>query len=598
MSENAKMGDPVENENQPLDSVVGSLFFGEIDERAIFPFPHFSDEQVEMAKAMTDAVSSFCEDNIDSEKFDDAAKIPDEVVNGLAELGLCGLAVPEELGGMGLDYTLYSRVMSEVASFDGSTCTLLGAHQSIGYRALLNEGTDEQKAKWLPRLASGEILASFCLTEPGSGSDAYSIKTKAVKQDDGTFVLNGQKLWITNAGTAEFYTVFAKTDHEVDGKTVEKISCFIVEKSMEGVTFGEKENKMGIRASETRGVFFENVKLPAGNVIGELGKGFKISMNVLNSGRLSLGAGTVGGMKTVIKNATDHAKNRKQFGQSIAEFGLIQDKLSQMAARCYATESIVYLTTGNMVKGMNNYFLETAVCKIYGSEALWSVVDMGMQIAAGTGYMKEYPYERIMRDSRINLIFEGTNEILRAFLALSGIRGPSENLKELGKIKDVASALTDPIKSVGVLSSFAKKRISNMIASRALTEAHPELEEIAEQFSSMMGGFAIQVENTLLKYGKNIISNELPQKRLSNMVVELYVMLATISRTTAILGMEKVPQEKKDYVLKLTKIACADSRSNFISNLKSMSKNTDKDVEAITKHMVEFEGYGLDIIDY
>ncbi len=598
MSENQKMGDPVENENLPLDSVVGSLFFGEINEDSVFPFPHLSKEQVEMAKGMTDAVSSFCEDKIDGEKFDHDAKLPDDVVKGLAELGLCGLAVPEELGGMELDYTLYSRVFSEVASYDGSTATMLGAHQSIGYRALLNEGTDEQKTKWLPRLASGECLASFCLTEPGSGSDAYSIKTKAIKQEDGSFVMNGQKLWITNAGTAEFYSVFAKTDHEIDGKIVEKISCFIVEKSMEGVSFGEKENKMGIRASETRAVFFENVKIPAENVLGELGKGFKIAMNVLNSGRLSLGAGCVGGMKSILAMTTDHAKNRKQFGQPIAEFGLIQDKLVNMAAKCYATESIVYLTTGNMVKGMNNYFLETAVCKIYGSEALWSVVDMGMQVAAGNGYMKEYPYERMMRDTRINLIFEGTNEILRAFLALSGIRGPSENLKELGKVSDVSAALADPIKSLGVLSGFAKKRISKMIASRALTKAHPELEEFAGYFSSMMSGFAIQVENILIKYGKKIIDNELPQMRLSNMVVELYVMLATISRTTSILEMDDVSKEKKDYVLKLTRVICKESRQTFVSNLKGMTNNYDRDVKDITKHICDFDGYGLDIIDF
>ncbi len=424
--------------NQNLQSVVGSLFFGEVNHNLAFPYPNLSDSQVEMAKEMTAAVAAFAEDNIDGEKFDKESKIPDEVMKGLAELGLFGLAVPEELGGLGLDYTLYARVFSEVAGRDGSTATMLGAHQSIGYRALINEGTPDQKKKWLPRLASGEILASFCLTEPGSGSDAYSIKTKATENADGTYTLNGQKLWITNAGSAEFYTVFCKTDHQIDGKNVEKISCFIVEKSMAGVSFGEKENKMGIRASETRAVYFDKVIVPKENILGELGKGFKIAMNVLNSGRLSLGAGCVEGMKRILKMSAEHTGTRKQFDRPIAEFGLVQEKLTKMASLIYGAESMVYMTTGNMIKGMSDYYMETAVCKIYNSDALWQVVDMGMQLAGGNGYMKEYPYERYMRDSRINLIFEGTNEILKCLIALSGIRGPSEHLKELGKISEVS----------------------------------------------------------------------------------------------------------------------------------------------------------------
>lgn len=585
-------------ENTKMNSIVGNFFYGEVEEDNVFPYPHFTDEQKEFAREMTDAVNRYCKDSIDGEKMDEEAKIPDEVIQGLAELGLCGMGVSEELGGLDLDYSLYSRVFAEVASFDGSVATMLGAHQSIGYRALLNDGSEEQKAKWLPSLASGEKLAAFCLTEPGSGSDAYSIKTKAVDNGDGTYTLNGQKLWITNGGSAEFYTVFAKTDHEIDGVVKEKISAFIVEKSMEGVSFGEKENKMGIRASETRAVYFDKVIVPEENIIGEKGKGFKIAMNVLNSGRLSLGAGCVGGMKTIIKLATEHAKGRKQFGKSISEFGIIQEKLAEMCARTYATESIVYMTTGNMCKGLNDYYLETAVCKIYGSESLWKVVDTGLQIAAGNGYMKEYPYERIMRDSRINLIFEGTNEILRCFLALSGIRGPSENMKELGKVTDVSKSLQDPIKSLGVLTNFAKSRVSKMIGQRLITKAHPSLEEYAGYFNSLLGAFAIQVENTLMKYGKKIIDNELPQKRIADMAIQLYVMVAVLSRTTSILNDENIEQSKKDYVQNLALIALKDARGEFISNLKAMSNHDDKIIAKASEQVCDLDGYGLDIMDF
>jgi acyl-CoA dehydrogenase family member 9 len=581
-----------------FQSVVGGFFFGEINESLIFPFPSFSDSQVEMAKEMTSAIDQFAKDNINGEKFDSESHIPETVINGLGELGLLGLAVPEDLGGLGLDYTLYCRVFAQVAAYDASVATMVGAHQSIGYRALLNEGSDVQKKKWLPLLASGKVIAAFCLTEPGSGSDAYSIKTKAIDNKDGTYTISGQKLWITNGGLAGFYSVFCKTDHLIDGKNIEKISCFIVEKERAGISFGEKENKMGIRGSETRAVYFDKVIIPKENLLGELGFGFKIAMNVLNSGRLSLGAGCVASMKSILKLSADHASNRKQFDRPIAEFGLIQAKLAKMAEMTYAVESVVYLSTGNMTKGMNDYYMETAVCKVFGSECLWQTIDMGMQIAGGNGYMKEYPYERIMRDSRIQLIFEGTNEILRCLLALSGVRGPSEDLKELGKISEMSSALHDPIKSLGVFTKFARKRISNMIGSQQLSKAHPELKEQSEKFSACLGKFSIAVENALIKYGKSIVDNELPQGRLADMSIDLYVMCAVISRTTSILNGSKADPEQKDYVLRMSKQICKDARRRFTRNFLSMSKNSDKNVIKISESVVKYGGYGLDIIDF
>ena len=529
--------------------------------------------------------------------MDEEAMIPPEVFEGFKEMGLFGLGVDEEFGGMGLDHSLYARTFAQVAAFDGSLATMLGAHQSIGYKALLLYGNDKQKQEWLPKLASGEVIGAFCLTEPSSGSDAYSIKTKAVKSGE-DYVISGQKLWITNGGMAGFYTVFCKTDHEQDGETVEKISCFIVEKDREGVSFGAKENKMGIRASETRAVYFDNVKIPATNLIGELGKGFKIAMNVLNSGRLSLGSGCVGGMKTVLELATKQASTRKQFDRYITEFGLIQEKISVMAAKIYSAESVVYFTTGLMDKGLKDYHLESAICKVYNSEVLWEVVDMALQIAAGSGYMKEYPFERIMRDSRINLIFEGTNEILRAFIALSGMRGPSVSLKEVGKLTDVPSALKDPIKSLGVLTDFAMGRISKIIGPSSITKAHPEISRYAERVPNMVSSFSIHVENSLMKYGKKIVDNEMPLKRIANMVMDIYVTLATLSRTTAILEDENIDQEKKDHVLRLNDLACGMLYKDFNMNSREMDRNKDKVIKKITEDIVKYEGYPLDIIDY
>lgn len=581
-----------------MDSIVANLFYGQIDENDVFPYPSLSDEQVEMGTAMVDAVEKFAHDHIDSEKFDEESMVPQEVMQGLAELGLCGLAVKEEYGGLELDTSLYSRVFQQIAGIDGSVATMLGAHQSIGYKALLNEGNDEQKAKWLPKLASGEVFASFALTEPGSGSDAYSIKTRAVDNGDGTYTITGQKLWITNAGTAGFYTVFCKTEHDVDGEKKDKISCFIVEKEREGVSFGEPEKKMGIKASETRAVYFDKVVVPAENIIGELGKGFKIAMNVLNTGRLSLGSGSVGGMKTILKLATEHAKGRKQFGQSIADFGIVQHKLATMAAGIYASESIVYMTTGKMQQGMSEYSLESAICKVFCSENLWHTIDQGMQIAAGNGYMKEYPYERIMRDARINLIFEGTNEILRVLIALSGIKEPAEHLKELGKVADVSTFLKDPIKSLGLLSGFAKGRLTKMVGTRTLTKIHPDLEAYGADFSTMLNEFSIKVENTIMKYGRKIIGNEMPQYRIANMVIELYVQIATLSRTTSILNNPAISASDKKYVTDLTELICKDCKKRFKENHRRISGSFDEKIPVLSKQIVERDGYGLDILRF
>lgn len=584
--------------SKEIHSIVKGMFFGEIHEDDIFPFPDLSDSQIEMAKEMINAVEKFAQTSIDSVKLDREGKIPKETLEGLAGLGLCGLGVPEEFGGLGLDYTLYARVFSEIAGIDGAIATTLGAHQSIGYKALVNEGNEEQKKKWLPKLASGEVYAAFCLTEPGSGSDAYSIKTKAVKNADDTYTINGQKLWITNGGLAGFYSVFAKTEHDDNGKKVEKITCFIVEKDMPGISFGEKEDKMGIRASETRAVYFDNVKVPSSNIIGEPGKGFKIAMNVLNTGRLSLGSGSVGGMKSVLKLAVAQAKARKQFGDYIINYGLIQEKITAMACAIYACESVVYMSTGKMNQGLADFSMESAVCKVYCSEKLWDTVDKAMQVAAGNGYMREYPYERIMRDARINLIFEGTNEILRIFLALSGIKGPSDQLKELGKAADVSKVLQDPIKSVGVFADFAKKRVGKMIGTKTLTKVHPDLAGHAENFSRMLNDFSIAVENIIFKLGKNIIGNELAQMRIANMAMELYAMVCVLSRTTSILNRAEVSDGDKQYVKTMTEIICRDARQKFTQNHKRLGETYDSLIPQVSKAVAEREGYGLDITNF
>ena len=579
------------DKSEEINSILQGLFFGEVDEKVIFSFPYLPTEERSDTKTMLESVSDFLNQKIDSATFEKKREIPMEIIKEMGRLGLLGMAVPVEEGGLGLAQGSYYRISGEISRFDASLGVFSGAHQSIGYRALLNEGTSEQRKKWLPLLARGEKIAAFCLTEPGAGSDAYSLKTRALKNKNGSYTITGQKLWISNGGLAEFYTVFCKT-------AADQISAFIVEKNMEGVSFGEKEEKMGIQASETRAVYFDNVVVPAENLIGEEGKGFKIAMNALNCGRLSLSSGCVEGMKRMLKLATTHAVNRKQFGKSINNFGMIQNKMAKMAAKIYACESAVYMTIGNMERGMKNHYLESAACKIFASESGWEVMDMGLQIAAGCGYMKEYPYEKMLRDMRINLIFEGTNEILRCFLSLTGIKGPAEHMKELGKIADISASLQSPLKSLEILGKFAGRRIERMVFNHALTRHHSKLQDWATHFASMLSTFSNQIENSLIKHGKSITEKQLCQKRLADMSIQLYVMLSVISRTSAILNDKNIDKEKKQYSLNLANHACRDLRYHFIARSKDMSNNIDKTVVKLADRISQEGGYGLDILDF
>lgn len=421
----------------------GEFLIRSADSREIFTPEDFTDEHRAIARTTDEFWNKEVVPNLEAIQHQDHEAAA-RVLKKSAELGLTAVVVPESYGGMEMDL-ISAMIVAEGLAKDGSYAGWHGAHAGIGTLPLLLFGTEEQKQQYLPKLTSGEWIGAYALTEPHAGSDALAAKTRADLSPDGShYVLNGSKMWITNAGKADLFTVFAKVNGE-------QFTAFLVERNVAGLTVGQEEKKMGIKGSSTCAVYFDNVRVPAANLLGEIGRGHIIAFNILNLGRLKLGPFAVGGSKNVIQSCIKYAKERNAFGGPIARFGVIQYKLAEMMIRTFAAETISYRVAGeverhgDVLKGAEEFAIECSYVKVFASEVLDYVVDEGVQIHGGYGYHQDYMVERAYRDSRINRIFEGTNEINRllatGMLLKRAMRG---QLPLVAAVKQVQDELLSP----------------------------------------------------------------------------------------------------------------------------------------------------------
>ncbi len=511
-------------------SFVRGIFSGLVHDALLFPFPAPLDErrpdEAREVRRLIAGLRAMRGTLIDSDRFDTEETIPEEVIRAFAELGMLGLTIPTEFGGLGLSATAYARVFEELSMIDASLAVLVGVHCGLGSKAIVLFGNDAQKARYLPKLARGEMLAAYALTEPSTGSDAQHITTRAESRADGAWVLNGRKIWIGNGHRAGVIATFAQTAVERRGESVLRPTAFLIRPDMPGFRVAGTVRKLGIRGSTQAELVYDNLEVPADHVLGSVGKGFAAAVHVLNGGRLTLAAGCTGAAKTMLGHMTKYASERVQFGRPIADFEITQRKMAELAAAIYASDAMLAVLA-SLVDASEDASLETACAKVFASEMVWRAADEMVQVAGGRGYVKPYPFERLLRDARINRIFEGTNEVLRLFIALNGLEIPAEQLREVG------TALRHPVRQWGLLAGYAASRVRSALGATPTLDAplHERLGTHKAFLEQHVAELHTAVERAIIDHRKNITERQQVLERLADMAIELFATTAVIART-------------------------------------------------------------------
>ena len=504
------------------------LYFGDFESSLVLPYPAPPLEKQRQIAEFVGEVKRFADAEIDPDWIDRHAEIPAKVVQGLTKLGVMGMTVPKELGGLGMSQYAYCKVAETLAGRCASTALFVSVHQSIGLKALLLFGTAAQRKRWLGPLARAEKLAAFALTEANAGSDASGLETRAVYDPvKKVYRINGRKQWITNGSLAHVLTVMAKTSMDTPKGKQEKITAFLVTSDMPGfkVTAPALE-KVGMRGTRTACLEFTDMEVPEENILGPMGGGLRVCLTVLDYGRTTFGAMCTGSAKFLLDHAIKHTRKRYQFNRPLASFGLVKKKIARIAALTYAMDAATYLTAGLIDAGVEDIMLESAILKVFASEALWLIIYDTMQIYGGRSFFTDHPFERMMRDARLNMIGEGSNEVLLAFIGAVGMR-------EVGlELKSYLEALKNPFKGYAsvpkMFSTFTRwlRRPQVIIRSQ-------ELQGEAKQLSQAIQRFGNAIVKLLGYYQEGVAEKQFELERAAKIAIALYTTTAVLSKLDA-----------------------------------------------------------------
>ncbi|MBA3239368.1 MAG: acyl-CoA dehydrogenase family protein [Parachlamydiaceae bacterium] len=556
------------------------FYLGAFNGQNVFPYPQISAEEKTKTDAFLVKVTDFAENQIDGDAIDRQASIPDSVIQGLADLGVLGMTIPPEYGGLGMSQYAYCRVAEVISRKCASTALFLNAHQSIGLKALLLFGTETQKQKWLPFLAKGKYLAAFSLTEPTAGSDASGIQTRAIyDKDKKVWLLTGNKQWTTNGAIADVLTVMARTEIDTPQGKQDKITAFLVSPKMPGfkVTAAALE-KVGMRGSKTANLSFTDLEVPEENILGPLGGGLRVCLTVLDFGRTTFGATCLGAARYLVQRAIEHAKTRYQFNRPLASFSLVKQKIATMSCLIYAMESTTYLTAGFIDHHVEDFMLESAILKVFASDALWAILYDTMQIFGGRSFFTDQPFERMMRDARLNMIGEGSNEVMRAFIGAIGMRDVGAQLKSS------LDAIMHPIDRFSTLQSSITHWASR-ITPPNVPLISPELQNEAIILGKKIRTFGIAVTKLLIYHREEIIENQLQLNRIATSAIALYTASAVLSRIDADLNSTKERTSLLLDDLAIAKLYCTQAFRTIDMELSAINNNCDAEIEALSDQL-------------
>lgn len=559
-------------------SFAKHLYFGKFYSQAVSPFPVQSEEDQKAFDDLYAKVKIFVEQQIDPEWIDRHANIPTSVIAGLSHLGILGMSVPTEYGGLGMSQQAYCKVVELIAGKCASTALLINAHQSIGLRALLLFGTDSQKETWLKPLAQGKKIAAFSLTEANAGSDASGVETRAVY--DATkkiYRLNGRKQWTTSGSLADVLTVMARTEVDTPQGKQDKITAFLVTPDMPGFKIlAPSLEKVGMCGTKTANLEFTDMEVPADNVLGPIGSGLKVCLTVLDYGRTTFGAMCTGAAKFLVDSSIQHAKNRYQFKRPIGSFGLVKKKISRMAALAYAMEASTLLTAGMIDHGTEDIMLESAILKVFASEALWLILYDSMQIQGGRSFFKDQPFERMMRDARLNMIGEGSNEVLKAFIGAVGMRDVGMQLKSF------LDALKHPINHFDILKLILPNLFGRCFSPHIHFKSN-QLNCEAKQLAKGIHHFGIAIIRLLKRYRENIVEKQLDLERIADSAIAIFTATAVLSKLDSVLS-GLIPQTSNEE-LSIGKLYCRMAFSTIKKNLDNLFCTEDTHIEALSDHL-------------